>query len=159
MKRDNYITWDQCYMGLAQLVAMRSKDPKRQVGAVIVDNNHIVLSTGYNGFPWGISDDVFPWDTNPDDIAQDKHTFVCHAELNAILNSKETNLQDTTIYVTLFPCVNCAKAIIQKGIKKVIYLIDKDNGTKENLITKNMFDTVGVIYEQYNVTGETIITT
>ncbi|MGX8681806.1 MAG: deoxycytidylate deaminase [Spirochaetales bacterium] len=123
-KRTDYITWDEYFMSVAMLSAMRSKDPNTQVGACIVNQDKKIVGTGYNGFPIGCSDDVLPWgrDGNP---LQTKYPFVCHAELNAILNSISRDLRGCTLYVVMFPCNECAKAIIQSGIKEVIYRDNK----------------------------------
>ena len=109
MKRQDYISWDEYFMGVSLLAAKRSKDPNTQVGACIVDSNHVILSTGYNGFPLGCSDDELPWARTGEDT---KYPYVVHAELNAILNSGGKSLRDATIYVGLFPCNECAKTII-----------------------------------------------
>ena len=143
-KRSDYIGWDTYFMLIAKISAMRSKDPNTQVGACIVDDNQKIISCGYNGAPRGFSDDLFPWDRDGD-FEKTKYPYVCHAELNAILNSN-ADLRGCTIYVDLFPCNECAKAIIQCGIKKVIYLSDKYNGTKENLVAKKLFDECNVEY-------------
>lgn len=123
MKRLNYITWDEYFISIALLASMRSKDPVTQVGACIVDKENRIISQGYNGFPVGISDDEFPWDKNPDDLYNDKHFYVVHAELNAILGAPR-DLNGCRLYTTLFPCPECAKAIIQSRISDIIY-IDK----------------------------------
>ena len=115
MKRQGYISWDEYFMGVAMLAAKRSKDPNTQVGACIVSPDNIILSTGYNGFPKGCSDDEFPWDREG---SETKYPFVVHAELNAILNCNGKSLRDAKIYVALFPCNECAKAIIQSGIRE-----------------------------------------
>ena len=128
-------------MGIALLAAMRSKDPNTQVGACIVDENNIILSTGYNGFPKGCSDDEFPWDRTGEET---KYPFVVHAELNAILNCGGKDLRGATIYVALFPCNECAKAIIQSGIKEVVYLSDKYATEKNTLASKRMLQVAGV---------------
>ena len=143
MKRENYISWDEYFMGVALLASMRSKDPSTQVGACIVDNESRILSTGYNGFPSGCSDDEFPWDREGD-FGDTKYPFVVHAELNAILNARGKNLTGAKIYVALFPCNECAKAIIQSGIKEVVYLSDKYATTKETLASKRMLSSAGV---------------
>lgn len=143
MKRQNYISWDEYFMGVALLASMRSKDPSTQVGACIVDNENRILSTGYNGFPSGCSDDDFPWDREGD-FGDTKYPFVVHAELNAILNARGKNLTGAKIYVALFPCNECAKAIIQSGIKEVVYLSDKYATTKETLASKRMLASAGV---------------
>ncbi|MBO5826314.1 MAG: dCMP deaminase family protein [Treponema sp.] len=141
MKREDYINWNEYFMGVAILASKRSKDPNTQVGACIVDENNIILSTGYNGFPYGCSDDEFPWDRSGEDT---KYKYVVHAELNAILNARGKNLNNARIYVDLFPCNECAKAIIQSGIKEVVYLYDKYADTKETIASKKMLASAGV---------------
>ena len=142
-------------MGLAILSAERSKDPNTQVGACIVNNDKRIVSVGYNGAPNGLNDDTdMKWDREGDMI-DTKYAYVCHSELNAILNSK-TNLKDCTLYVTLFPCNECAKAIVQTGIKKVIYLSDKYNGTDGNKVAKYIFDKCNVEYVEYKPEGKEI---
>lgn len=143
MKRENYISWDEYFMGVALLAAMRSKDPSTQVGACIVDNENRILSTGYNGFPSGCSDDDFPWEREGD-FCETKYPFVVHAELNAILNAHGKNLAGAKIYVALFPCNECAKAIIQCGIKEIIYLSDKYATTDGTLASKRMLKAAGI---------------
>mgnify|MGYP002725328905 FL=1 len=147
-KREDYISWDEYFMGVALLAAKRSKDPNTQVGACIVNENKKIMSVGYNGFPLGCSDDAFPWDRTADNDYDTKYPYVCHAELNAILNNAGAPLNGCSVYVALFPCNECAKAIIQCGIKKVYYLSDKYNGTSGNLASKRMFDAAGVEYTQ-----------
>lgn len=139
---DNVLTWDEYFMGLAHLSALRSKDPNTQVGAAIVDENHRVVSVGYNGFPTGVSDDEFPW-SREGDVLTSKYAFVVHAELNAILNSQRS-VRGCTIYVSLFPCNECAKAIIQSGIKKIVYESDKYNGVDTNIASNRMLKAAGV---------------
>ena len=139
---DNVLTWDEYFMGLAHLSALRSKDPNTQVGAAIVDENHRVVSVGYNGFPTGVSDDEFPWSIEGG-VLTSKYAFVVHAELNAILNSQRS-VRGCTIYVSLFPCNECAKAIIQSGIKKIVYESDKYNGVDTNIASKRMLKAAGV---------------
>ena len=119
--QDNILSWDEYFMGLAHLSALRSKDPNTKVGAAIVDDNHRVVSVGYNGFPKGCSDEVFPWGRDGDTL-DSKYAFVVHAELNAILNSKWP-VAGCTIYVSLFPCNECAKAIIQSGIHRIVPIL------------------------------------
>ncbi|SCW62835.1 dCMP deaminase [Ruminococcaceae bacterium YRB3002] len=148
MKRDGYITWDEYFMGVAQLAARRSKDPSTQVGACIIDDNKHILSVGYNGMPMGCSDDEFPWDRDGG-VLDTKYAFVCHAELNAILNCKAADLRGTTVYVTLFPCNECTKAIIQKGVREIIYLDDKYHDTETAAAARRMLDAAGVKYTRY----------
>ena len=154
-KRTDYITWDEYFMGVAELSSMRSKDPNTQVGACIVGKDHKILSMGYNGFPIGCSDDEFPW--NRDGEAPDnKYPYVTHAELNAILNFRGGSLEDTILYVTLFPCNECAKAIIQSGIKKVIYAEDKYAASPATIAAKKMFRAAGIDYQKYCASEKTI---
>ena len=145
-KRSDYISWDEYFMGVALLAAKRSKDPNTQVGACIVDENNVILTTGYNGFPIGCSDDEFPWDREGEIT---KYPYVVHAELNAILNASGKSLKGARIYVALFPCNECAKAIIQSGIKEVVYLSDKYADTPGNKASKLMLTTAGVKLTQF----------
>ena len=147
-KRENYITWDEYFMGIALLSARRSKDPNTQVGACIVNEKNRIMSMGYNGLPAGCSDDEFPWEAAGEDT---KYPYVCHAELNAILNSGGRNLQGCKIYVALFPCNECAKAIIQCGIKEVLYLSDKYADTPGNKASKRLLTAAGVRYTQLHL--------
>lgn len=144
-------------MGVAKLTAERSKDPNSQVGACIVSADHRILSMGYNGFPMGCSDDEYPWDREGDELSV-KYTYVTHAELNAILNFRggNTSLFKATLYVTLFPCNECAKAIIQTGIKEVIYESDKYAMTPSTIASKKMFDSAGVSYREYRQSGRKV---
>ena len=143
MKRQDYISWDEYFMGVALLAAQRSKDPSTQVGACIVDSEKRILSTGYNGFPHGCSDDEFPWNRD-ESLGETKYQFVVHAELNAILNASGKSLAGSTLYVGLFPCNECAKAIIQAGIKEVIYLSDKYHGVPSFEASRRMLNSAGV---------------
>lgn len=150
MKRQEYISWDDYFMGIALLAAKRSKDPSTQVGACIVSgasqdaaNENTILSVGYNGLPLGCSDDEFPW-SREGDFLDTKYPFVVHAELNAILNARGKSLVGARIYVALFPCNECCKAIIQCGIKEVIYLSDKYADTDAVKASKKMFAAAGV---------------
>ena len=155
MKREGYISWDEYFMGVSKLSGMRSKDPNTQVGACIVSNNNKILSMGYNGFPNGCSDDEFPWDREGE-MLDTKYPFVTHSELNAILNYRGGSLEGTKLYVTLFPCNECAKAIIQSGIKTVIYDDDKYANTPGNICSRRMFDAAGVEYRKYQRPGRSI---
>ena len=146
MKRTDYISWDEYFMGIAMLAARRSKDPNTQVGACIVSQDNIIISTGYNGMPKGCSDDVFPWDRSAQIENDTKYPYVVHAELNAILNANGRDLRGSRIYVALFPCNECAKSIIQSGIQEVVYLSDKYADTMMNLVSKRMLDAAGVKY-------------
>ena len=155
-KRDGYISWDEYFMGVALLAAQRSKDPSTQVGACIVDANNRILSTGYNGFPKGCSDDEFPWNRD-DTLGETKYPFVVHAELNAILNASGKSLAGATLYVALFPCNECAKAIIQSGITEVVYLSDKYNGTPSFVASRRMLDTANVKLTQLKPTKAQLV--
>ena len=155
-KRRDYISWDEYFMGVALLASQRSKDPSTQVGACIVDEDKRILSTGYNGFPKGCSDDEFPW--NRDESAgETKYQYVVHAELNAILNASGKKLAGATLYVGLFPCNECAKAIIQAGIKEVIYLSDKYHGTPPMEASRKMLEAAGIKLEQIKPTKASIV--
>lgn len=154
-KRKDYISWDEYFMGVAQLSGMRSKDPGTQVGACIVSDANKILSMGYNGFPCGCSDDDFPWEREGE-LTDTKYAFVTHSELNAILNYRGGSLEGTKLYVSLFPCNECAKAIIQVGIRTVIYDSDKYEGTPANRASKRMFDAAGVEYRPYDRSGRAI---
>lgn len=145
MKRADYISWDEYFMGISVLSSMRSKDPNTQVGACIVSPANRILSVGYNGFPAGCSDDEFPWERSGDEY-ETKYPYVCHAELNAILNCAGSLSSGCKIYVALFPCNECAKAIIQCGIKEIVYLSDKYADSVSVRASKRMLDAAGVKY-------------
>lgn len=142
-------------MGIALLSSMRSKDPSTQVGACIVNSEKRILSMGYNGMPRCCSDDEFPWDKNENPL-DSKYLYVCHAELNAILNCASGNVRGCTVYTTLFPCNECAKAIIQSGIAEVVYMSDKYSDSDSVLASKRMFTTAGVNFREYNISGKTL---
>ena len=154
MKRADYINWDEYFMGVAMLAARRSKDPNTQVGACIVSPDNIIVSTGYNGMPKGCSDDEYPWERDGEDT---KYPYVVHAELNAILNASGRDLRGSRIYVALFPCNECAKAIIQSGIKEVVYLSDKYAGTPMNAASKRMMISAGVKFTQLRTQVKSIM--
>ena len=145
MKNKDYISWDEYFMGVALLSAKRSKDPSTKVGACIVNTKKRIVGIGYNGFPYGCDDDVFPWDRDKEGFLDNKYAYVVHAEPNAILNAT-CSLENCTLYVSLFPCNECAKLIIQSGIKKVVYIDDKYSGTDSDIASKRMFDAAGVTY-------------
>lgn len=154
-KRQDYLSWDEYFMGIAQLTSMRSKDPNTQVGACIASEDNRVLSVGYNGAPNNFDDDDFPWarEGNP---LETKYPYVCHAELNAILNFRGNmrELQGARIYVYYFPCVKCTQALIQAGISEVIYLHDFDHSSADVDVEASirMFKKCGVKYRQFNTT-------
>ena len=152
-KRQDYISWDEYFMGVAMLSAMRSKDPNTQVGACIVSEEHKILSMGYNGFPLGCSDDEFPWNREGED---NKYVYTTHSELNAILNYRGGSLEGATIYVTLFPCNECAKAIIQSGIREVVYDDDKYADTAMVIASKKMLRAAGVTLRRYERSGREV---
>ena len=147
-KRTDYLSWDEYFMGVAMMSGMRSKDPNSQVGACIVSEDNKILSMGYNGFPKGCSDDEFPWAREGDSL-HTKYFYVTHSELNAILNYRGGSLEGAKLYVSLFPCNECAKAIIQSGIKEVIYDCNKYDGSTAVQASMRMFDAAGVAYHQY----------
>lgn len=153
MKRNDYISWDEYFMGIAMLAAKRSKDPSTQVGACIVSQDNIIISTGYNGMPKGCSDDEFPWEREGEIT---KYPYVVHAELNAILNANGRDLRGSRLYVALFPCNECAKAIIQSGVQEVVYLSDKYKDTMENFASKRMLSAAGVKFTQLKTDLKTI---
>ncbi len=154
-KRQDYINWDEYFMGVAKLASLRSKDPNSQVGACIVNPENKILSMGYNGFPIGCSDDEFPW-AREGDTLNTKYAYVTHSELNAILNYRGGSLEGCKIYVTLFPCNECAKAIIQAGIKTVIYADNKYDGTPSVEASKRLMTAAGVKFQRYEPTGRKI---
>ena len=156
-QRKDYLNWEQYFMGIAKLSAMRSKDPNTQVGACIVGDDNRILSIGYNGCPNGFSDENFPWDREGEPL-NTKYLYVCHAEMNAILNYRgnRKDLENARVYVDLFPCNECAKLIIQSGIKEVIYLSDKYAKTDGVIASKRLFDTCGVKYTQMAPVGKEI---
>ena len=153
MKRKDYLSWDECFMGLALLSAGRSKDPNSQVGACIVDKDNRVVSLGYNGAPRGYDDDKHMTWEREGDFLNTKYAYVCHSEMNAILNAR-TSVEGCKLYVTLFPCNECAKAIIQSGIKEIVYLSDKYDKTDSNTASKKMLDVCGIKYTKYEPKGK-----
>lgn len=157
MKRSDYISWDEYFMGIAMLSAERSKDNSTQVGACIVNSDNKIVSVGYNGMPIGCNDDDMPWERTGETALDTKYPFVCHAELNAILNSNIGNLSGCTVYVTLFPCNECAKAIIQSGIKKVVYYSNKYADTESTAASCLLFKRCGVETVPYNPSGKKLV--
>lgn len=155
-KRQDYISWDEYFMGVALLSAKRSKDPNTQVGACIVNAKNKIVGAGYNGLPIGCDDDEFPWEKQGD-FLQTKYPYICHAELNAILNNIGMDLSGCKIYTALFPCNECSKAIIQSGITEVIYLSDKYEGTDTAKASKHMLDKAGVTYRKVVSKNSTLI--
>ena len=154
-KRKDYISWDEYFMGIAMLTAMRSKDPNSQVGACIVSPENKILSLGYNGMPLGCPDDEMPWDREGEPLGT-KYMYVCHAELNAILNNAHGNLKGARVYVTLFPCNECAKAIIQSGIAEIIYLSDKYHDSDISVASRFLLNRAGVRFTPYTPTGREV---
>lgn len=158
-KRKDYLNWNEFFMAIARLASKRSKDPSTQVGACIVGEDNRILSIGYNGAPNNFNDDKFPWGKENEDIHQNKYPYVCHAELNAILNfpGNRKDLINSILYVDLFPCNECAKAIIQSGIKNIIYLSDKYKNTDKNIASRRMFDECNIKYTKLeNIQNEKI---
>ena len=154
-KRLDYISWDEYFMGVAVLSGMRSKDPNTQVGACIVSQDNKILSIGYNGMPVGCSDDDFPW-AKGEDYESNKYLYTTHSELNAILNYRGGSLEGSKIYVSLFPCNECAKAIIQSGIKEIIYDCDKYSDTDSVKASKKMLTAAKVKITKYEPSGREI---
>jgi dCMP deaminase len=143
MKREGYISWDEFGMSVALVAAQRSKDPSTQVGACILDSENRVVGVGYNGFPKGCSDDTFPWEKNKK-FLDSKYAYVVHSEINAVLNSNVEDLSNCIIYVTLAPCNECSKVIIQSGIREVCYFSDKYNNTDSHKAARKMLDAAGI---------------
>ncbi|MDE6036133.1 MAG: dCMP deaminase family protein [Ruminococcus sp.] len=149
MKRTDYISWDEYFMSVALLSAQRSKDNSTQVGACIVNDEKKIVAVGYNGMPRGCDDDDMPWERQGNNPLDTKYPYVCHAELNAILNSNAVSLNGCTLYVTLFPCNECAKAIIQSGIRRIVFYDNKYAGTDSVTASEFMFRKCGVAVEEY----------
>lgn len=143
----HYISWEEYFMGVAALSSKRSKDPNTQVGACVVNTEKRIIGIGYNGFPTGCRDEEFPWGKTDKNYLNTKYPYVVHAEPNAILNCS-SSLKDATLYVTLFPCNECAKLIIQSGIKHVIYASDKYHDAESSVATRKMFDAAGITYQK-----------
>ena len=147
-KREKYLSWDDTFMMLANLISQRSKDPSTQVGAVIVDDNNVILGLGYNGWPRGIDQDDLPWEREGKDL-ETKYPYVVHGEINAIFNSYQ-RINNSRIYCNLFPCNECVKAIIQNGIKEVIYESDKYHEVDNTKAARKLLDLAGIKYRQYS---------
>jgi len=155
MKREDYLRWSDYFMALAKLSAMRSKDPTTQVGACIVGPNNRVLAVGYNGFPNGCDDDDLPWG-KVGDFLETKYAYVVHAEENAIMNSNRNDLGGSTLYITLFPCNECAKMVVQAGISRIFYLNDHYHDRDFTVAARKIFDLAGVEYIEFNSNVEPI---
>jgi dCMP deaminase len=154
--REDYLTWDETFMGLAQLSSMRSKDPSTQVGAVLVNADHRVLSLGYNGTTSGFTDDDMPWGKASDDPADTKYAYVVHAERNCILNYRGSinDFRGATMYVTLFPCYECAKEMAQVGLSRIIYAESRAGKNME--IAMRILDHAGIQVNPYDHSGKTV---
>ncbi len=155
-KRQDYISWDEYFMGVALLSAKRSKDPSTQVGACIVNDKNKIVGAGYNGLPIGCDDDDFPWQKQGE-FLDTKYPYICHAELNAILNNIGMALSGCKIYTALFPCNECTKAIIQAGITEVIFLSDKYEGTDTTKASKLMLNKAAVSYRKVKYNNLNIV--
>lgn len=151
MKRTDYISWNEYFMSICILSSKRSKDPNTQVGSCIVDENNHIIGIGYNGFPNGCSDDILPWSRDNPNNLENKYPYVVHAEVNAILNKNIMDLSNCRMYITLFPCNECTKLIIQSGIREIIYLQDK-----EDIASKKMLDLTGIKYTKYEMSNKEI---
>ena len=156
--REDYLSWDEYFMAVAKLSSMRSKDPNTQVGACIVSEDNRILSIGYNGAPNGFKDEIFPWGREGN-LLETKYLYVVHAERNAILNYRGSrkDLEKSRIYVDLFPCNECAKEIIQAGIKEVVYLSDKYANNAETIASKKLLDLCNVKYRQIELKNKKIV--
>ena len=150
-KRKDHLSWDETFMLSAVVSSGRSKDPSSQVGACIVGKNNRILSLGYNGAPNNWQDESFPWEREADKEEYTKYPYVIHAEMNALLNYRGDNkdLEGATVYVTMFPCSNCAKSLAQIGIKRIVYLSDKYNGTEDNIAAKICLTNCNVTFEEF----------
>ncbi|KAG8234818.1 hypothetical protein J437_LFUL015219 [Ladona fulva] len=157
VKREDYLDWCDYFMSIAFLAAKRSKDPCTQVGACIVNDDKKIVGVGYNGMPLGCSDDEFPWGKKDRFGLNNKYLYVCHAEMNAILNKNSSDVRNCTIYVALFPCNECAKIITQSGIKEVVYMSDKNAHKVETIASKRMFDAAGIKYRQHKPKSKQIV--
>ena len=155
-ERKDYLKWDEYFMCLAEVCALRSKDPNTRVGACLVDENNKVISLGYNGMPIGCVDSEMPWGRDDEEALNTKYPFVCHAELNTILNAAGKSTKNAIIYTTLFPCNECAKTIIQSGIVKVIYKENIYSNSNSTKAAERMFKMAGVVFEQFKVRNKTI---
>jgi len=156
-KRESYLSWDSYFMSVAFLSAMRSKDPSTQVGACIVSTDNKIVGIGYNGFPHGCSDDTLPWAREAPDWLDTKYPYVCHAELNAILNKNASDLRGCRIYVALFPCNECAKLIVQSGIREVVYLGDKYKHTPTMMASRRMLEMAGLAVRQFTPASSKLV--
>ena len=154
-QRKDYLNWDEYFMAVAKLSCMRSKDPNTQVGSCIVGGDNRIISIGYNGAPNGYDDQDFPWGREGG-VIDTKYAYVCHSEMNAILNYRGSrkDLEGAKIYVDLFPCNECAKLIIQSGIKEIIYICDKYKDTDGVKASKKMLDECGVKYKELKIDKE-----
>ncbi|RWS17070.1 centrosomal protein of 44 kDa-like isoform X2 [Dinothrombium tinctorium] len=148
-KREDYLQWDEYFMSIAYLSAMRSKDPSTQVGACIVNPQKKIVGIGYNGMPIGCSDDLLPWSRTADNILDTKYPYVCHAEMNAILNKNSADVLNCTLYTSLFPCNECAKLIIQSGIKNVVYVVDKYKDKAEFIASRRLLEMANINISQF----------
>lgn len=156
-KRRDYLSWDDYFMATAYLSAMRSKDPHTQVGAVIVNRKRRVAGIGYNGMPTGCDDDLLPWGKTDPDRLNNKYLYVCHAEMNAVLNKNSTDVEGCTIYTTLFPCCECAKIIVQSGIREVVYSSDKHSSKPEFIASRRIMAMAGIKMRQYVAQRRSIV--
>lgn len=157
MKKQDYISWDAYFMGIAMLSAQRSKDPNTCVGACLVSPDNKILSLGYNGMPIGCSDDDYPWEREAENPLDTKYLYVCHAEMNALLNYSGIGLKGAKLYVTLFPCNECTKALIQSSIHEIIYLHDKYPDSPSTIAAKRMMKTTNLICRKYQPGNQDIL--
>ncbi|XP_057313756.1 deoxycytidylate deaminase-like [Hydractinia symbiolongicarpus] len=156
-KRVGYLEWEDYFMAIAFLSAQRSKDPVTQVGACIVNSDKKIVGIGYNGMPTGCSDDILPWGRDGETLCDTKRAYVCHAELNAVLNKNSSEIKGCTIYVALFPCNECAKVIIQSGIKEVVYYSNKYADRMKTKASFRMLDLAGIKHRQHTPKQKQIV--
>ncbi|WP_216083300.1 deoxycytidylate deaminase [Candidatus Mycoplasma haematohominis] len=156
-KRKDYLEWSDYFMAVAFLSAQRSKDPNTQVGACIVNKENKIVGIGYNGMPNGCNDDLLPWDRGGEDRLSTKYPYVCHAEMNAIMNKNSSDVKGCAVYVTLFPCNECAKLIIQSGIKEVIYMSDKYHDGEEATASRKLFELAGVAFRSFKTNRSGVV--
>ncbi|XP_065320168.1 deoxycytidylate deaminase-like isoform X2 [Gordionus sp. m RMFG-2023] len=156
-KRQGYLSWDEYFMSIALLSAQRSKDPNTQVGACLINMDKKIIGIGYNGMPTGCSDDDLPWAREATNVLDTKYMYVCHAELNCILNKNSNDSKNSTMYITLFPCNECAKLIIQAGVKRIIYLSDKYDQTPPNIASKRLLDMAFIKYTKFETSRKQIV--
>ncbi|KAF7710059.1 hypothetical protein HF521_008931 [Silurus meridionalis] len=142
------------FMTVALLFAKKSPDPNTKVGACIVNQEGKIVGIGYNKMPNGCENADFPWKRGKYDDPTTKHQYVCHAELNAIVNKTSVDVKGCTIYVTLFPCNQCARILIQSGVRNLVYLSNKRKDRPDTNVSNKLLDTAGVTCRQFTAQGD-----